>query len=206
MSEIIILAHGSFPHHQIPLGILNSGKPIICCDGAVKELDKRGISPYAIVGDMDSIGIELSEKYKTILYKFEEQETNDLTKSFKFSLNYVPERIIILGATGKREDHTIGNISLLLDYSRLTNAKVEMYTDYGLFMPHTGSGFFDFKEGTQISIFSLSPDTKIASEGLKYPLKGVEFDSWWKATLNEVEKTPFYIDSGSTGIILYAAF
>lgn len=46
-------------------------------------------------------------------------------------------RIDILGATGKREDHTLGNISLLFDYMR-QGLDVTMQTDYGSFTPCHG--------------------------------------------------------------------
>ena len=43
-----------------------------------------------------------------------EQETNDLNKAFRYCLANGWTDIVILGATGKREDHTLGNIGLLM--------------------------------------------------------------------------------------------
>lgn len=205
-TEVIILADGDFPSHKTPISYLNRAQTIICCDGAAKNLIEHSIIPNAIVGDMDSLPQEFLMKYASIIHKSEEQETNDLTKAFLYSLQFNPTKIIILGASGKREDHTLGNISLLSYYKTLTSAQIEMYTNFGVLIPITDTSFFDFKKGTQVSIFSLTPSIKIASKGLKYPLEDVEFDYWWKATLNEVSKPPFSLVLKSGKIIVFAAY
>ncbi len=55
MSSIaVILADGSFPVHEIPLGYLREADHIICCDGSAESLLNAGLEPEAIVGDLDS--------------------------------------------------------------------------------------------------------------------------------------------------------
>jgi thiamine pyrophosphokinase len=207
MSEVVILANGDFPVNPLPLSILKNTEKVICCDGAVKGLLEISVDPAAIVGDLDSITPDIRDKYAQIIHKSDDQETNDLSKAFLFSLGLNPEKIVILGATGKREDHTLGNISLLSDFSRLTDIPIEMYTDFGLFIPVSKSSSFDFQTGRQISVFSLTPEIRIKSNGLKYPVDNVIFDSWWKATLNEVEQSPFTLEFKTGGrVIIYAAY
>ena len=46
-----------------------------------------------------------------------------------------------MGATGKQEDHTLGNISLLIDYMK-AGAQVTMLTDHGMFIPASGAELF----------------------------------------------------------------
>jgi thiamine pyrophosphokinase len=91
--------------------------------------------------------------------------------------------IVILGATGKREDHTLGNISLLVDYVEYMN--VIMVTDTGIIKPFLESTTINSFPGQQVSIFSIDPDTEVTSNGLKYPLKHSKINNWWCATLNE---------------------
>ena len=55
---------------------------------------------------------------RQILHRISDQETNDQTKAVNFLLAQGKRRIAIIGATGNREDHTLGNISLLSDYLR----------------------------------------------------------------------------------------
>ena len=115
----VIVANGRFPSAELPLRLLKEAKTIIACDGAVKTLYEKGIHPDAIVGDLDSIPAGLRERYADRIHHVEDQEINDLTKSVRFAHTQGYREVLILGATGLREDHTLGNISLLMDYAHL---------------------------------------------------------------------------------------
>ena len=115
----VIVANGRFPSAELPLRLLKEAKTIIACDGAVKTLYEKGIHPDAIVGDLDSIPAGLRERYADRIHHVEDQEINDLTKSVRFAHTQGYREVLILGATGLREDHTLGNISLLIDYAHL---------------------------------------------------------------------------------------
>src|SRR5512133_364588 len=184
MDEIVILANGDFPSHPIPLEILRSGRRIVCCDGAAERLISTEIIPAAIIGDMDSLDSNLQDIYSERIIKVNCQETNDLTKAFNHSLTLQPSKIYILGATGYREDHTLGNISLLPLYRKNSSIGIEMVTNTGKFIPICGTHTFHGPAGSIVSVFSLDSDVKIHSSGLLYPIDDVIFDSWWKATLN----------------------
>jgi thiamine pyrophosphokinase len=179
----IILADGSFPVHEIPLGYLRDKHFLVCCDGSVESLVVAGFQPDAIVGDMDSISTELKNRFADRIFVDENQDTNDLTKAVEWCREMNYKDIVILGATGKREDHTLGNISLLVDYIEYMN--VTMVTDTGIFMPFLKSTSINSFPGQQVSIFSIDPDTEITSHGLKYPLNHTKINNWWCATLNE---------------------
>ena len=98
------------------------------------------------------------------------------------------ESISILGATGGRADHTIGNASLLMEYTRmfdLKDIKIESISDEGTIFPITDSIEFDCGVGREVSIFTPDSSLRICSEGLMYQTDDVVFDNWWKATLNK---------------------
>lgn len=112
----VILANGEFPTNPIPLSILNNCNYLVCCDGAVNNLAQTIKEPDAIVGDCDSVSEENKAKYKDIIHRISEQETNDLTKAVNFCAKLGRKKITILGATGKREDQPMSayyvNISI----------------------------------------------------------------------------------------------
>src|SRR5450756_896580 len=112
-SYTVIVADGTFPQHQIPLGYLKNAKRIICCDGSAQNLILAGMLPEAIVGDLDSLNDDLANRFSDRIFPDESQETNDLTKAVSWCCKMGYKDIVIVGATGKREDHTIGNICLL---------------------------------------------------------------------------------------------
>ena len=129
--DAVILGNGDFPSHAVPLGILRNAPHIVCCDGAGISLIERGIVPDAIIGDGDSLPQKFKEEYGHIIHIVNEQEHNDQTKATLFCRNRGYRRIAYIGATGRREDHTIGNISLLMDYMTDYGMEPVMVTDHG---------------------------------------------------------------------------
>ena len=188
----VIVANGAFPQHPVPLSFLREGSRIICCDGATEALLEYGLEPDCIVGDLDSLPHELQQRFRHCLHHDSDQYTNDLTKAVNFCAEKQWNQITIVGATGKREDHSIGNVSLLADYAGYVD--VQLVTDYGVFMPLLKSARFESFAGQQISIFSLTPDTVFTFQGLKYPLTKEKISLWWQGTLNEAPGSDFFIE------------
>jgi len=153
---------------------------------------------------MDSISTENKKKYRDIIIQIADQETNDQTKAIELAVKKGFKEVVILGATGKREDHTIGNISLLCDYAR--KIKVCSVGNNGIFTPVLQSTKFNSNKGQQISIFSLKPETEITSENLKYPLKGLTLKSWWMGTLNESLGENFTLSFKEGELIVFQVF
>ena len=182
--QVVVLADGDYPSGKVAAALLANAWRVVCCDGAAREFIARGGVPYAIVGDCDSIGEELQRRFAEITHCDHDQETNDLTKTVRFCLREGLREITILGATGRREDHTIANISLLVDYAR-EGAAVRIVTDTGVFDPIFTDTMFASCPGQQISIFTLSPDTLITTVDLRYPLPRASLPGWWCGTLNQ---------------------
>ncbi len=201
---VVIIADGDFPHHPVPLKALEEAATIVCCDGAVEKLLLHGFTPHHIVGDMDSIPASLKNDFTAILHPCADQETNDLTKAVTFCVKSGCKEATILGATGGREDHALANISLLADY--VENLTVQMITDTGIFIPILQSQSFSCRKKEQISIFCLTAQTTIKSEGLKFPTDKVVFDSWWKGSLNETTGGTFRLSFDYGKVIVYSAF
>ena len=203
-ASTVILCDGSFPSHQIPLSYLKNAEVIICCDGAADKLIDFGMEPTYIVGDLDSVSIATKKRFSDRLFHNKDQETNDQTKAVEFALQKGFDKVVILGATGKREDHTIGNISLLLDYA--IKIEVISISNSGVFIPLLSSQRIEAILGQQISIFSIGEPSEITSENLKYPLKNTKLNSWWIGTLNECLGDWFALNFEKGKIIVFQKF
>ncbi|MDR1340884.1 MAG: thiamine diphosphokinase [Prevotellaceae bacterium] len=197
----VVLCDGKFPEHDIPLKCLNNARKIICCDGAAIKLLQYGKEPYSIVGDLDSLPDSLISKYADRVFRDEDQEINDQTKAVLWCYERNIRPVIILGATGLREDHTIGNISLLADYAEFTD--VAMVTDTGIFLPVNKPTTFKCHKGQQVSIFAITPDTKITSQGLRYEVSKRRFKNWNQGTLNETLSNSFHLIIDRGKVIVY---
>lgn len=197
-SNIVIICDGSFPRTEYPRYLIRTADFIICCDGSLKKFIRNSKAifgaerlPDRVVGDMDSLPESLRKKHADIIVKIDEQEHNDQTKAFRWVMENIEdiESITILGATGQREDHTIGNISLLMEYARMYDLEgmgiqVQMITDHATIVAVTDTVEMDCGEGRQISILSPDNTLRIKSQGLRWKTDDVVFDNWWKATLN----------------------
>ena len=104
------------------------------------------------------------------------------------------QRIAYLGCTGLREDHTLGNIALLMRYYKEMNISGTMFTDHGIFTPSQGDRTFQSFPGQQVSIFNFG-STRIQSERLKW--NSYAYKEWWQGTLNESFAEQFTIHADS---------
>ena len=199
--EAVILANGEYPTHVLPLKILEEAKFVICCDGAANEYILRGHTPDIIIGDGDSLSPENKTRFSDIIHHIADQETNDQTKAVHFLQEKGYREIAIVGATGKREDHTLGNISLLLDYMK-NGTKVRTITDYGVFIPASDTQTFASHPGQQISIINFGAKG-LKGEGLVYPLS--DFTNWWQGTLNEATSNRFTIQGTGEYLVFLAS-
>lgn len=221
LMKITIIANGAFPTHAKVLRRIAESDFVVCCDGAFEKYlrwyKKCSYAPnqsVAVVGDGDSLNPLLIDeakklKLKVLVKKVSEQESNDLTKAVRFVAE-MGERVEglevgITGATGLREDHTIGNISLLANYiTSFPSIVFSMYSDYGTFYAMEGKSTFNCQKGQQISLFSLTPEIPVTVKGLKYPIKNRQLTQLWEATLNEAKDTKFEVIGGKMLVYLAA--
>lgn len=201
--KCVVVANGSFPQTSGVLDYLHKASVIIACDGAVEALRQAGLTPDAIVGDLDSIPAPLREQYADRIHHVEDQEINDLTKAVRFACNAGHTEVLILGATGLREDHTLGNISLLMDYAPMFR-RIEMMSDYGIFTPILQTTTLESCPGQQISLFSMNPDSEISTDGLHWPIRNRKLTAWWQGSLNKAVGQEFTIIlSTNARVIVY---
>ena len=216
----MIIGGGEFPKKAYPRELIRQADVIVCCDGnALKAfLRNRGKifndverEPDAVVGDMDSMPKRLAEKYSPILVKVEEQDDNDQTKAFNYVLDHYPEvdTIHFIAATGKREDHTVGNLGLLMEYARSEactvgerSRTIDMVSDYSTSFAITESCELVLGKGRRISVFSPDNSLTIKSDGLEWPTDKVVFDNWWKATLNRTNKDVLTLELSHKSLVL----
>jgi len=190
--DAVIVGNGCFPNSKRVRNLIDKIKIRVCCDGGANTFIEEGYKPTLIVGDGDSLTPENKEKYSSIFIRIPEQETNDQTKAVKQTISLLKQKynishpsILIVGATGKREDHTIGNISLLATYMPL--ADIIMISDYGYIEAIDSKGEWNLPLENEISIFNINAKD-FKSQGLQYPL--YDFDQLWQGTLNKnISKT-----------------
>lgn len=200
--NVIIICDGTFPKTEYPRYLIRNADFIICCDGALVKFMRNSKAifgesrlPDLVIGDMDTLSASLQKKYADIILKVDEQDHNDQTKAVRWAMENISGigSIQILGGTGGRADHTIGNVSLIMEYTRMfpleeRGITIEMICDDGCIFAVTDTIEFDCGIGRHVSLFSPDSSLKIKSTGLEYPTDDVVFDNWWKGTLNRASQ------------------
>jgi len=200
--DTVILANGDFPTAGLPLQLLRDAPHIVACDGAAIPL-LRGEGVPEEWGDSDNLtiigdGDSIADEYRHRLIQVDEQDDNDLTKATRYCMAQGWHRIAYVGCTGRREDHTMGNIALLMRYHQEFHLDVLMATDHGWFVPATGPQTFSSQKGQQVSIFNFSC-TQLQSTGLKW--QAYPYRQLWQGTLNEALGSEFTIEADGNYLI-----
>lgn len=209
MNTAVIVCNGEFPKKEYPRYLIKTADLVICCDSArnVARLEALGRTPDLLVGDMDSTPAKVRERLAERAVTVEEQDDNDLAKAFSLICDRYPQvtEIHIVGAGGKNEAHTVGNLGWLMEWERRSLAEtglglaarginVDMISDWTTAFAVSPAAADDTAsleavelfvgEGRRVSFFATDPELRISSQGLQWPLDGVDLTQWWRATLN----------------------
>jgi thiamine pyrophosphokinase len=175
-ARVLIFANGILPDLERARRILHPGDLMVCADGGTRHARALGLTPAALVGDLDSVGQEdrtalASANVELVQYPEDKDET-DLELALRYALQHDPSSIVVVGALGQRLDHTIGNISLLLD-SRLIGRDCRL--DDGVeqaFICRDRSRIVG-AAGDLVSLVPWGgPAAGVSTDGLRWPLDG----------------------------------
>lgn len=113
--KILMVAAGDKPSKELFNKYLNYCDKTIAIDGGIEVFLENGVKPDYAVGDFDSISEEFKESLDNInnlMYPSEKDYTDsDIAINLVFKLG--ANEVIMLGMTGGRIDHLLGNIGLL---------------------------------------------------------------------------------------------
>lgn len=143
---------------------------VIAADGGFEALNRTGIRPSIILGDMDSI-IHLPQGITHLRFP-KKKDLTDLALAARFARARGFHNLKIYGATGGRIDHTLANFQLLAGLSRLGTRCVIIAPGFTMFALTDRSLFLPpLPRGTLVSVFCHGENASgVSLSGLKYPL------------------------------------
>ena len=194
---VIVIANGSFPSHPIAKNYLNKSGTIICTDGAADKLIDSGKNPDIIIGDFDSTSIKGKNRTGKWI-ETPDQNKTDLEKTFEWCIMNNIKKIVLLGSSGKREDHTIGNLFTLAKYH--DEIQCEMITNHAKIICVSGENYIFADTNQNISIIATEPIERITLDGLQYNIKNESLLPSTRAISNKAISDKFYLES--TGKVL----
>lgn len=165
--------------------IMSSGfEVIIAADSGMDFLYEHKITPDIIVGDFDSVKNEALSYFKEkgmsdMRVLNPEKDDTDSECALQIALDHGADHIIIIGATGTRIDHVLGNISLLGKVMSEGKRAELLDTHNRIRMIDNELEIEKNKQyGKYVSIIPVCKNNKITLEGFKYPLKDYTFEGF----------------------------
>ncbi len=205
----LIVSGGSLDEDTLRTVRNRSFDQVIGVDGGLRFCKEQGIRPTRIVGDFDTLEPEILDWYRQntdieIRAYDPVKDATDTQIAVELAMELGCDDITILGGTGTRLDHVLGNIqTLYLAYGRGISCRmVDAHNRIRLI--GEGEHFLDRAEqyGDYISLIPYTEEaTGVTLEGMKYPLRNHRFTVRGSAGLgvsNEItEKTArIVIESG----------
>ena len=115
--KVIIISGGKPPSKELLMQEVKKDTFIIAADSGADCLYEYNIMPDLLLGDFDSINKNILDYFKksncTIDIYPTEKDYTDTEIAVKKALSMKPNEIILLGCTGSRVDHLLGNIGML---------------------------------------------------------------------------------------------
>jgi thiamine pyrophosphokinase len=171
----VIIANGDIKDDEFYVNLIRSTDIIICVDGGTHNALKLGLKPEVIIGDLDSLTDELRDSLANCEFIIHPDPVNkdetDLELSLRYAIAQGFSEILILGALGKRLDHTLANLLLLAETAK-KGIKAKMLDERQEIFMITDSVEFEGEVGDIVSLLPLTEKvTGIYTKGLQYKLE-----------------------------------
>lgn len=112
MKRCVVVGGAKIENYELIRNALGPDDFVIYCDGGLNHKESLGAKPDLIVGDFDSYTGELTDDEIIVLPR--KKDDTDTVFAVKEALKRGFEDFLLVGVTGQRLDHTIGNLSILL--------------------------------------------------------------------------------------------
>lgn len=173
--NILILAGGDLGNLAWARDAARHYDLAICADGGLRHARRLSLVPFAVVGDLDSMSRRLiwglmEEGVKILRYPGEKDET-DLDLALDYALSRNPRSIDIMGALGKRTDHLLGNLLLMVKYKDSPVPIRALREGEEIFLVRSGA-IIKARKDAVMSLIPLGGKVKeLTLEGFRYPLR-----------------------------------
>ena len=201
----LIVGNGEPPSRELFATYAREAELILCADGGANTASAYGHTPDYVVGDLDSVSDQIKAALaadRLVLVDPEGNVGTDGQKVLNHAVALGVTEAVLLGFTGRRTDHLLGNLSLLKTFAdRLALRIVDDYCDIRLIDRHIR---FRAAIGQKISLCPLEGAVEdITTEGLKWPLRSESLIPGVRDGIsNEVVANPVEIRVGRGDLLL----
>jgi len=165
----LVLLNGELSCPELVLGIARTAACLVCADGGARHAARLGLSPAAVIGDMDSLP-KRRPNWKGTAYLCDfDEDSSDFEKALRFVLSIGASPVWVAGAFGGRLDHTLVNLSLVEKYSR--NLSLCIIHEGLAWLAGPGRYVLASSAGRTVSLIPASRACTVSTKGLRYGLR-----------------------------------
>ncbi|MGO3751418.1 MAG: thiamine diphosphokinase [Peptoniphilaceae bacterium] len=176
----ILIASGNKIKFSILEKYITSNNFIVCADGGIKNFLHTNLKPNLIVGDFDSISEEGKSFIKSNNIEVKtfppEKDFTDSELALDELMKKRVDEIILLGVTGSRLDHTLGNLLMLKKLYKKVSAKIIDNNNEIIYFEKGKYKLFKDKY-EYLSVIAISDEVKYSSRGLYYEVNNLTLNN-----------------------------
>ena len=175
---------------------------VVAADAGYDLALALGVEPDLVVGDLDSVqdraAIDRLPPERVRRWPADKDQT-DAELGVASLRTAGCTRITIVGGGGRRFDHQLAVLQLLIREPALS----EWLTAYERMIVVDRHTTFDRWRGATVSLFALTPSVEgLASVGLRWPVSGLALSATVASISNEVAADPFELDLQSGRVLV----
>lgn len=173
MPRCIIFANGTFPDPDSARRLIHADDYIVCADGGTRHALDLGLTPSAVIGDLDSVTFDLQPLIelgtKIVRHPRDKNET-DLELALDYAIENGYREIVVVAALGNRLDQTLGNLSLLTNVQLSPlNIKFDDGVEETFFVRNQAQ--IQGRNGEIVSLIPWGGEVRgVCTEGMRWPL------------------------------------
>lgn len=205
MLRALLIGNGQTPQAEFLKPLAQAADWVLAADGGADRALAAGVTPDAIIGDLDSVSARAKQCVRPENLIFVDNQNNtDLEKALDFLLARGCRHVTLTGFMGGRLDFTLGNFLSVFPY-----AKKMQLTFAGpgwKIYPVEHARRFACQPGTRVSLIPLKTCRGVTISGLKYPLKNalLPFGKTGRTLSNQTTGKAFTVSLRSGFLFVYA--
>ncbi len=205
---LLLICNGEPPSRSLARRLARGSDFIVAADGGANSARVLGITPDLIIGDLDSITPATRRFFSSAtVIRVPRQDNTDLEKALDYiAAEPLRQQVMVIGATGRRIDYTLGNLAVLLNYSDRLRT-IACGDGWHAFPVRSGERIHA-SVGTTVSLIPFGNCRGVTLKGLKYPLRDAPIRAAHIAVSNVVTRSPFTvtIDRGKLLVVVLEEF
>jgi thiamine pyrophosphokinase len=175
--KAVVIAHGDVDPDD--RAHLEGAQLVVAADGGTLALERWGVVPQAIVGDLDSLGLERARAYEArgvvVVPYSPEKDGSDLELAIAYAVRAKADDILLLGILGgARFDHELANTLLIAADGYRGRRLRAVHGDVTVRALHAGEQLdLGGAPGDLVTLLAVRGDAEgVRTQGLRYPLAG----------------------------------